>query len=77
MKTTYNLVDSRAEGFAFLPEHMVISPLTSKKRWTKREVITIYNSYQENDEGKYSLRGLSNKTFGSVVQTLVDLGHVA
>jgi hypothetical protein len=38
-----DIVDATGEGWAFHTELMVVSPLTLKKRWTKIEVIRLFN----------------------------------
>jgi hypothetical protein len=44
-KTTFpdiaprDVIDSTAEAFSLYPEHLVFSPLTFKKRWTKADNI--------------------------------------
>ena len=38
------VIDASAEGWVLGTDHLVISPLTLKKRWTKKEVVTLYNS---------------------------------
>jgi hypothetical protein len=37
----YPIVDITGEGWSFYPEHMAISPLTTKKKWFKKEKITL------------------------------------
>jgi len=41
---TYNALDSTGEGWSFYPDRWVLSPLCSKKRWTKLEIIKLYNN---------------------------------
>jgi hypothetical protein len=69
------VVDSTLEGFEYYPELDTISPLTIKKRWTKRELIDRVNSRENKSEGEvsYAKTSLSNKTCHRVVRDLVDL----
>ena len=44
----YPVIDITGEGWSFYPDLMVISPLTMKKKWFKKEVITIFNNRKNN-----------------------------
>ena len=39
----FQMVDATGEGWAFHTEWTVVSPLTLKKRWTKAEIIRLFN----------------------------------
>jgi hypothetical protein len=39
----FDLVDGTGEGWALYSEWMAVSPLTIKKRWTKLEIIRLFN----------------------------------
>ena len=67
------VIDSTAEGFGFYPKMFLISPLTTKKRWTKAEVIALYNNRRKPDAPEYQPRSLSNRGFDRVVSELVQL----
>jgi hypothetical protein len=75
LKRTYNLVDSTAEGWVFSPEHMFVSPLTFKKKWSKKDVISIFNNRinSSSEEVQYSEKSLSSKRFEKVFGDIVDL----
>jgi hypothetical protein len=73
---SYDLVDFTGEGWSLYVPKMVISPLTSKKRWTKREIIKLFNERQniELAEGKkYSEKSLSAKRLDKVISDLVEI----
>jgi len=72
---SYNLVDSTAEGWVFMPEHMMVSPITFKKQWSKKEIIAIYNSRINSlpDDAQYSEKSLSSKRFERVFGDIVEL----
>jgi len=38
------VVDANAEGWVFDTTHQIVSPFTIKKRWTKKEVIAMFNA---------------------------------
>lgn len=72
---TYNLLDSTAEGWAFMPKHMLVSPLTFKKQWTKKELISIFNSRKNlsSEAAQYSEKSLSSKRFERIFADNVEL----
>lgn len=72
---TYNLLDSTAEGWAFVPKHMLVSPLTFKKQWTKKELISIFNSRKNSssEAAQYSEKSLSSKRFERIFADIVEL----
>ena len=67
------VIDSTAEGFGFYPKMLLITPLTTKKRWTKAEVIALYNDRKKPDAPEYQPRALSNRGFDRVVSEVVHL----
>ena len=73
---SYDLVDSTGEGWSLYTPKMVISPLTLKKRWTKREIIKLFNEREniELAEGKkYSEKSLSAKRLYKIIFDLVEI----
>ena len=72
----YNIVDSGGEGWTFSVEHMTMSPLTSKQRWTKKEIIYLFNQRKNKDVGHqrlYSEKSISNKRLERIITDLVRL----
>jgi len=69
------VVDASAEGWVFNTEHGVLSPLTTKKRWTKKEVIAMFNGSDAAITlgGQYSERSLSAKRFDRILTEIVKL----
>ena len=67
------VIDATAEGFAYHPEHIAFSPLTLKKRWTKAEIIELYNNAIEPGRPAYPATSLGNKTLAKVVEDIVEL----
>lgn len=69
------VVDASAEGWVFNTEHGVLSPLTTKKRWTKKEVIAMFNGSDAASTlgGRYSERSLSSKRFDRILTEIVKL----
>ena len=73
---SYDMVDFTGEGWSLYLPKMLISPLTLKKRWTKREIIKLFNE-RENikvAEGKkYSEKSLSAKRLDKRIFDLVEM----
>lgn len=69
------LVDARGEGWVLHTDEMVVSPLTLKKRWTKQQIIAMFNSSDTARQlGKqYSTKSLSSKRLDRVVAEIVAL----
>jgi len=69
------LVDANAEGWVFDTTHQVVSPLTFKKRWTKKEVIAMFNASTATRKlgRQYSDRSLSAKRFDRIMGEIVAL----
>jgi hypothetical protein len=65
-------IDSRVEGFAYYPEHDMISPLTMKKDWRKAEIIALYNARKAADAPPYA-PNLASRKLAQVFADVVDL----
>ena len=72
---SYPLISISGEGWMFLPQHMAISPLTTKKKWFKKDIIALYNSRKNpiSDGGQYSEKSLSAKRFKKIFTDIVEL----
>jgi hypothetical protein len=68
-----DVIDSSAEAFSLYPEHLVFSPLTFKKRWTKAAIIDLYNSQKGPERPEYPTTSLGNKSLEKVVNDIVEL----
>jgi hypothetical protein len=71
----FPIVDASAEGWVFNTQHAVLSPLTPKNHWTKKEVIAMFNG---SDVARklgmlYSERSLSAKRFDRIVREIATL----
>jgi len=73
-KRQYNFVDISGEGWVFHGEQMVVSPMTFKKRWTKKEIVRMFNKRENNFDGAtYSEKSISAKRFDRIFREIVDL----
>jgi len=70
-----SLVDARGEGWVLHTDLMVVSPLTLKKRWTKKEIVAMFNNSDTARQlGKqYSTRSLSSKRLDRIVAEIAAL----
>lgn len=73
-KKHYKVIDGSGEGWAYYPEHDVISPLTIDKRWTKKQIIDLFNAAlkSQNIENQFVCKSLSNKRLDEIIYFLVQ-----
>ena len=69
----WDVIDSSAENFFYYPKMSAISALATKKRWTKRSIIDLYNTRHAADKPAYESRSLGNKRFDQILAEIVEL----
>ena len=71
----YQAVDSAGATWDLYMDHMMLSPLTLRKRPTKKELIALVNgrTNKQPDEVPYPERSLSAKTFERIFEELVSI----
>lgn len=71
----YPLADASGEGWTLATEYMVVSPLVAKKRWTKREIVLMFNTSENAQQSgmTYSDKSLSSKRLDRIVDEIVEL----
>ena len=69
------VIDSTGEEFWYSPEHYVLSPGFSLKKWTKKHLIEIFNcsSNAKDSMQEYSTKSLSAKRLGKIVGDICEL----
>jgi len=69
------VIDATGEGWGFYTDVMVISPFVIKKRWTKKEIINMFNgSDTARSLGRqYSTKSLSSKRLDLIVRQIVEI----
>ncbi len=69
------VVDSTGSEFKYFPEHTTLMPGFPNKRWTKKQIIEIYNESVNAEETgiKYPLKSLSNKKLSLIIGEICDL----
>jgi len=73
------LIDSTSEGWVLDVDHMIVSPITFKKSWTKKEVIEVFNRSKTARQAglEYPTRSLSSKRFDRIIGEIVKLILIA
>jgi hypothetical protein len=67
-------IDSTGEEFWYSPENSTIAPGFAFKRWTKKQIIELYNnSKSASNNAKYSFKSLSNKRLTHIISDICDL----
>ena len=71
-KDIVQMVDASGEEFWYTRKQCVLSPGFTSKRWTKRQIIDLYNSHVGSD-CIYEARSLSSKRLSEVVSEVSNL----
>lgn len=71
-ETYIKAIDSSAEEFWYSPEQYVITPGFLCKRWTKKQIIDLFNKMNQ-DGRQYSTKSLSAKRLDKIVLDLCNL----
>ena len=70
----YDVVDIKGFSWSLYVETMTISPLTLRNRWTKLEIIKLFNERKNTSNGiKYSEKSLSSKKLDRIITDLAEL----
>lgn len=71
----FPVIDAIGEGWVFYTDVMTISPIVFKKRWTKKEIINMFNgSDTARSLGRqYSTKSLSSKRLELIVRQIVEI----
>ena len=74
-ETVIKAIDSSAQEFWYSPDNFAIAPGFAFKKWTKKQIIELYNSSsnaKKSDE-KYPLKSLSNKKLSRIIGDICNL----
>ncbi len=71
----YYAFDSTGAGWSFQSEQWALSPFCEKRRWTKLEIIRLFNNRKNkaSDEKVYSEKSLSAKRFDRIFGDIFEL----
>ena len=67
------IIDPSGEEFWFYSQPAVLAPGFKFKRWTKKQIIDLYNSTRETSLKAYTLGSLSNKRLKQIVTEICGL----
>jgi len=72
IKDSYVVVDATAEGWSYLLSYQTISPLTLRKRFSKKEIVQLVNigMTRNGQDEQYVCRSLSNRRLEQIVGEL-------
>ena len=73
------LIDSTGEDWYFSPEYMALSPLSGRSKWTKKEIIELFNNSDTARKAgvSYSTRSLSAKRLDRIIGEIADMIYFA
>ena len=71
-KDKIQVVDVTGEEFWYSRTQYVLAPGFTIRRWTKRQIIDLYNSNVGSDR-TYAIRSLSNKRLSEIVNEIANL----
>ncbi|MGL1933231.1 MAG: hypothetical protein OCC45_15960 [Desulfotalea sp.] len=68
-------IDSSGEEFRYIPEHYVIAPHFFCTKWTKKQIVELYNESldESQEEHQYSTKSFSAKRIGKIVSDICKL----
>jgi ribosomal protein S24E len=74
-ETVIKAIDSSAEEFWYSPDNFAIAPGFAFKKWTKKQIVELYNSSSnaKKSEEKYPLKSLSNKKLSRIIGDICKL----
>jgi hypothetical protein len=68
-----NIIDSKAEGFALYPKSMIVAPHIGMRRWTKANIIDLYNNRRSPGQPELAKTSLGNRSLEQVVKEVGQL----
>jgi hypothetical protein len=67
------IVDATGEGFCLYPELLIVAPSMMHRRWTKLQIITLYNRLRPAGAPELRTTSLGNRKLAQVVGEVVEL----
>jgi hypothetical protein len=56
------IIDATADGFSLYPKTMIVAPSIAKRRWTKSQIIELYNSKRRPGAPELLATSLGNRS---------------
>jgi hypothetical protein len=73
-KNIIQAIDSSGEEFWYSPEHYISSPGFAFKKWTKKQLIELFNgsSNAKGSKQKYSMKSISAKRLDRIIGEICE-----
>lgn len=68
-----DIIDAQADCFSLYPEKMFVAPAITNRRWTKLQVIELYNTKKTAGASELRTTSLGNRSLESIVSEVVEL----
>ena len=68
-----DIIDAQADGFSLYPEKMFVAPATMSRRWTKLQIIELYNTKKMPRASEIRTTSLGSRSLESIVSEVVEL----
>ena len=74
-KSVVHVIDSTGEEFWYSPDQYILSPGFSIKKWTKKQIIEMFNrsSNANNHAQEYSTKSMSAKRLEKIIGDICEL----
>ena len=74
-ETLVKVIDSTGEEFWYSPEHFALTPGMAFKRWTKKQIIELYNNSPNAKESNnsYPIKSISSRKLSRIISDICDL----
>jgi len=70
---TKDIIDAQAVGFTLYPEKMFVAPAIVNRRWTKLQIIELYNAKKKAGAPELRITSLGSRSLESIVGEAVKL----
>ena len=69
------VIDSSGAEFKYFAEHTALMPGILNKKWTKKQIIELYNNSVEAEESniEYPMKSISNKKVSRIIGEICEL----
>ena len=68
-----DIIDAQADGFFLYPEKMFVAPAITSRRWTKLQIIELYNTKRNSGAPELRTSSLGSRSLESIVGEVVEL----
>ena len=68
-----DIIDAKADGFILYPEKMFVAPAITSRRWTKLQIIELYNTKKSACAPELRTTSLGSRSPESIVGEVIEL----